>query len=224
MAPLLTTARLVLKDKASRDKALAAFHTIVEFSRVNEPDVTRYIVTVPLDDVAQNEIYMIEEYASPDASAAHLQTPPVQALIALFTTGDVLAAPPEVHNSTVAAAKSPAVPPSVSDKLAVILADVEYKSGTIKQALEGWKNVVDYAKTQDQGVHVYVVGEEDTGKQVRTVEIFDSWEFVKGTYLKAGVVQESRERDKAFRVGDLRAVTVKIVDGFLGREKGASKL
>ena len=115
------------------------------------------------------------------------------------------------------------MPPNVSDKLALILAEAEYKPETIQNGLQGWKKVVEHV-SKDQGTQVYVVGQEDDGKHVRTVEIFESWDFVKNTYLESAVVKETREKDKEFRVGELKPVTVRVIDGFLGRERTASKL
>jgi hypothetical protein len=53
-------------------------------------------------------------YANQEASDTHLAAKPVQDLIQLFTTGDVLAQPPEVHNSKVIVKKSSGMPIPVS--------------------------------------------------------------------------------------------------------------
>lgn len=61
MSTILTTARLVFKDTQARQKAIDAFHKIIEFTTSQEPDVLQYVCAIPKDDIERNEIYMIEE-------------------------------------------------------------------------------------------------------------------------------------------------------------------
>lgn len=61
MAAILTTARLVFKDSSARQKAIDAFHKIIEYTTPHEPEVLQYVCTLPADDSAGNEIYMMEE-------------------------------------------------------------------------------------------------------------------------------------------------------------------
>jgi hypothetical protein len=61
MSGILTTARLVFKDSAARDKAIEAFRNIIAFTTPNEPEVLQYVCALPVDDSQGNEIYMIEE-------------------------------------------------------------------------------------------------------------------------------------------------------------------
>jgi hypothetical protein len=61
MSGILTTARLVFKDSAARDKAIEAFRKIIAFTTPNEPEVLQYVCALPVDDSQGNEIYMIEE-------------------------------------------------------------------------------------------------------------------------------------------------------------------
>lgn len=64
MSGILTTARLVFKDSKARAKAIEAFRKIIAFTTSNEPEVLQYVCTLPVDDTAGNEIYMIEEYVA----------------------------------------------------------------------------------------------------------------------------------------------------------------
>lgn len=61
MSAILTIARLVLKDTESRQKALDAFHNIIEYTTPKEPDVRQYVCALPLDDSPGTELYVIEE-------------------------------------------------------------------------------------------------------------------------------------------------------------------
>ena len=62
MTGILTTARLVFKDTASRETAVEAFRNIIAFTTPNEPEVLQYVCTLPVDDSLGTEMYMIEEY------------------------------------------------------------------------------------------------------------------------------------------------------------------
>ncbi|KAF2787008.1 hypothetical protein K505DRAFT_379873 [Melanomma pulvis-pyrius CBS 109.77] len=220
MSPIVTTARIVCKDKESRVKALSAFHKIIEFSEPHEPGVLRYVVTLPVDDTTGTVLYMIEEYASQAASDSHLATQPVQDLIGLFTTGDVLAGAPDVHTAPIVANKLAKQPPSVSDNPAIVLANFEYKPGTLASALKGWNSVVDYVSAKEEGTKSYTIfADLEKGNEIRTVEVYDSWEFVENVHLKSPAIAQNVEQNGKDRTGVKGAVKVKFVDGFLGREK-----
>jgi hypothetical protein len=47
-------------------QVLDAFHKIIEFTQPHEPEVLRYVVTLPVDDTTGTVLYMIEEYAATD--------------------------------------------------------------------------------------------------------------------------------------------------------------
>lgn len=44
-------------------QVLEAFHKIIEFTQPHEPEVLRYVVTLPVDDSTGTVLYMIEECA-----------------------------------------------------------------------------------------------------------------------------------------------------------------
>ncbi|KAJ4305776.1 hypothetical protein N0V90_001308 [Kalmusia sp. IMI 367209] len=204
------------------EKVLDAFHKIIEFTKPHEPDVLRYVVTLPAEDTTGTVLYMIEEYASQAASDAHLATQPVQDLIKLFTTTSVLAQPPEVHTSTVAASKPCSPPPSISTSPAIVLAHFDYKPKTVAHALQGWTDVVDYVSKNEYWTRGYTVGEEKETNSVRTVETYESWDFLEKVHMKSEAIAKNREHNGKDRVGQ-GAVRVVAVDGYLGRE-GKAKL
>ncbi|KAF2451867.1 hypothetical protein P171DRAFT_478888 [Karstenula rhodostoma CBS 690.94] len=218
MAPILVTARIVCSSKEARATVLSAFQKIVEFTQPHEPDVLRYVVTLPADDTTETVLYMIEEYASQAASDAHLATQPVKDLITLFTTTSVLAAPPEVHTSTVTASKLCAPPPSPSTAPAIVLAHFEYKPDTVARALQGWAAVVEYVREKEYWTRGYTVGKEKGKSCVRTVETYESWEVLEKVHLKSEAVAKNRKHNGSDRIGQ-GAVRVVAVDGFLGREE-----
>ncbi|KAF1965966.1 hypothetical protein BU23DRAFT_603879 [Bimuria novae-zelandiae CBS 107.79] len=214
MAPILVTARIVCSSKEARATVLDAFCKIIEFTQPHEPEVLRYVVTVPVDDTTGTVLYMIEEYASQAANDAHIATPPVQALITLFTTTSVLAQPPDVHISTVSSTKPCSPPPAISTKPAIVLAHYEYNPFTLPTALRGWAEVVAYVKENEYWTRGFTVGEEKERNRVRTVETYESWGALDKVHSESGVVKRMERME---RVGEER-VRVVAVDGFLGRE------
>lgn len=61
MTAILTIARLPFKNTESRQRALDAFHNIIEYTTPKEPNVLQYVCALPLDDSLGTELYVIEE-------------------------------------------------------------------------------------------------------------------------------------------------------------------
>ncbi|CAI6332883.1 unnamed protein product [Periconia digitata] len=219
MSPIIVTARIVCVSKQARESVLCAFHKIIEFTQPNEPEVLRYVVTLPLDDTTGTVLYMIEEYTSDAASDAHIATQPVQDLIQLFTAGGVLAQPPEVHTCLVVGSKTSRPVPQVSEDPAIVLAHVEYKPRTVSHALKGWLNVLGHAKNDEYWTKGYTLGREKDANFVRTVEMYQSWGFLDNVHLKSDAVAKNYLENGKDRTGVQGAVRVKAVDGYLGRER-----
>ncbi|KAL1798099.1 hypothetical protein ACET3X_002136 [Alternaria dauci] len=213
MTAILTTARLVFKDSSARQMAIDAFHKIIEHTTAQEPQVLQYICALPVDDSSGTEIYMIEEYANQEASDSHLATKPVQDLIQLFTTGNVLAQPPEVHNSKVIAKRSSGSPPPVSSNPAVMLMNIPSKSELSTADTERWREMSSIVMESVKGVVAFTVVEDREANSTRVEAVLQSWDafaqyqefMIDGRKDGAGVVK------------------VRPIDGFVGRE-GASKL
>lgn len=67
MLPYLsTTAEVHHTERPSNPpQVLDAFHKIIAFTQPNEPEVLRYVATLPVDDTTGTVLYMIEEYVPP---------------------------------------------------------------------------------------------------------------------------------------------------------------
>ncbi|KAH6523276.1 hypothetical protein HBI56_083950 [Parastagonospora nodorum] len=196
MTGILTTARLVFKDTSAREKAIEAFRKIIAFTTSNEPEVLQYVCALPVEDKSGTDIYMIEENANQAASDAHLATKPVQDLIQLFTTGDVLAGPPEVHNCPVQHKKSLGQPLLVSSNPGIVLLH------STSTGADAWAKAVEDINE----LSFSAVVEDDETKGVRLELIFDSW-----------------SRYEAFEMSDAvkgaeNATKIRPIAGFLGRE------
>lgn len=162
----------------------------------------------------------LHRYASQAASDSHLATQPVKDLISLFTTGDVLAAAPEVHTAPIVVNKLARPTPSISDNPAIVLANFEYKPGTLGNAVKGWKSVTDYVSAKEDGTKSYtVMADLEKGKEIRTVEVYENWDYMENVHLKSPVIASNVEQNGKDRTGVEGAVRVKFVDGFLGRER-----
>jgi hypothetical protein len=141
----------------------------------------------------------LSRYANQAASDAHLATKPVQDLIQLFTTGDVLASPPEVHNCPVKHKKSTGAPLSVSSNPVIVLLH------STSSSADEWRGAADGVK----GLNFVAVVEDEETKGVRTEMILDGWRSYEAFETGAGqsVTKAANE-----------AVKIRPIEGFLGRE------
>jgi quinol monooxygenase YgiN len=110
--------------------------------------------------------------------------------------------------------------PSISDDPAIVLANFEYKPGTLSDAVKGWKSVVDYVSAEEEGTKSYtVMADLEKGKEIRTVEVYESWEYVENVHMKSSIIAENVAQNGKDRTGIKGVVRVKFVDGFLGKER-----
>jgi quinol monooxygenase YgiN len=145
-------------------------------------------------------------------------------LIKLFTTGDVLAGAPEVHNTNTVAEKIAKPAPTLSSDPAILLANISYKPGTLEKALEGWKDLVKYVEENEEGTKAYAITAAEGGNEIRAVEVYDNWDYVFKVHAKSPAMAECTKHNGADRTGDIGLVRLRAVDGFLGRDRGGSKM
>lgn len=124
----------------------------------------------------------------------------MQDLIQLFTTGDVLASPPEVHNCPVKHKKSAGSPLSVSSNPVIVLLH-----STSSNADE-WKSAVGNVK----GLNFVAVVEDKETKGVRMEMILDGWKSYESFESGAGTSVTKAANE---------AVKIRPIAGFLGREE-----
>ncbi|CAE7032585.1 hypothetical protein P3342_006871 [Pyrenophora teres f. teres] len=208
MSAILTIARLLFKDKEGRQKAIDAFHDIIEYTTSNEPEVLQYVCALPLDDSLGTEIYMIEEYTNQEANDAHFATKPVQDLVQLFTTGDILAQPPEVHNCPFIAKKTSGSPLPISSNPAIILMNSPSKSGSTLQSIGELKNIAETSISKDEGISLFAVVEDKDANSIRVQCVARNWDALAN--FQASVLDGS--------VGHVEMVNIRPIDGFLGRK------
>lgn len=135
----------------------------------------------------------------------------------------MLAQPPDVHTSIVTSSKICSPPPSISTEPAIVLAHFEYKPGDISNALKEWEEVVEYVAKNEFWTRGYTVSEEQGKNNVRTVETYESWDFLEKVHLKNKAISKNQSYIPKDRISQ-GAVRVVAVDGFLAREGKPNKL
>ncbi|KAA8621490.1 hypothetical protein PtrSN002B_010992 [Pyrenophora tritici-repentis] len=208
MPAILTIARLFFIDKNGRQKAIDAFHDIIEFTTPNEPEVLQYVCALPMDDSLGTEIYMIEEYTNHEAQDMHLATKPVQNLLQLFSTDDILAQPPEVHNCPFVAKKTFGSPLPISSTPAIVLLNYPSKSGSAIQSAGKWEEIAEISISKDQGISNLAVVEDKDANSIRVQCVARDWNAFAD--FQASVLDCS--------AGDVEMVKIKPIDGFLSRQ------
>ena len=152
-------------------------------------------------------------YANQEACDTHLATKPVQDLIQLFTTGDVLAQPPEVHNSNVIVNKSSGMPIPVSSNPAVVLMNIPSKSELSTKDKERWREMSSIVMNSVKGVSAFTVVKDQEANSTRVEAVLQSWD----------AFAEYQEFLIDGRQDGAVVVRLRPIDGFVGREN-ASKL
>ncbi|RMZ70747.1 Dimeric alpha-beta barrel [Pyrenophora seminiperda CCB06] len=216
MAAILTIARILFKSKEARQKAIDAFHNIIEYTKANEPEVLQYVCALPIDDSLGNEIYMIEEYwcllklyTNQAANDAHFVTKPVQDLVQLFTTGDVLAQPPEVHSCFIVTEKTSKSPVPVLNKPAIVLMSFPSKLDGAFRSNGVWKkDTAETLITQAKGISFFAVVEDKDANSIRVQCVAEDWNSFAS--FQTSVLDDS--------AGHVETVKIRPIDGFLGRE------
>lgn len=140
---------------------------------------------------------------------------PVQDLIQLFGTGDLLAQPPEVHNCPISSKHTSGAPLPISSNPAILLVNVGYRPGTTVHSLEGWKDFAKSASSSVKGFNVFTVVEDKETNSVRAEYVLDSWEAL-GEVQSLGVAEKNK--DNAKNRTSVDAVKIRAIAGFIGRE------
>ena len=152
-------------------------------------------------------------YANQEASDTHLAATPVQDLIQLFTTGDVLAQPPEVHHSKMIVKKSLGTPIPVSSNPAVVLMNIPSKSELSTKDKERWREMSSIVMNSVKGVSAFTVVKDQEANSTRVEAVLQSWD----------AFAEYQEFLIDGRQDGAVVVELRPIDGFVGREN-ASKL
>jgi hypothetical protein len=146
----------------------------------------------------------LSRYANQAASDAHLATKPVQDLIQLFTTGEVLAAPPEVHNCPVRYKSRIVQSCSLSTNPAIVLLH------TTSPGVDDSKDAAERMVGNVKELNFLALVEDKETNGVRIQIVMDSWK----SYEKF----EKTDKAKGLTTNASSVVKIKAIAGFLCRE------
>ena len=149
-------------------------------------------------------------YTNQAANDAHFATQPVQNLVQLLTTGDILAQPPEIHNCLFAVKKTSGSPLSILSNPAIVLMNAPLKPGSALQSVEEWKDIAEISMSKTKGVNVFSVVEDKEGNSIRMQCVAQDWNAFAD--LQSSVLDGS--------AGPIERVKIRPINGFLGREGG----
>ncbi|KAF2000651.1 hypothetical protein P154DRAFT_563136 [Amniculicola lignicola CBS 123094] len=90
MPSIVVIAELKAATKEARQTIIGALANVGQYSKANEPGVTRWAVFLPRDISNETSIYAIEEYANQAAFEQHMGCKVVTDLIAFFTANGTL--------------------------------------------------------------------------------------------------------------------------------------
>ena len=148
-------------------------------------------------------------YANQAASDAHLTTKPVQDLISLFTSGDILSQSPEVHNCPIVAKKTSEPPLMVSSNPAIVLLNIIRGPRTAMNANEHWARYAEEAIFAIKALNVFLVVEDKDEKSTRVECVLQDWDaFAELRNTMAIDVNVS-----------IDVINIVPIDGFIGREE-----
>lgn len=168
---------------------------------------------------------MIEEYASQTALDAHMASKAVTDLIAFFGANPTLfGGAPTVTTSETSSAFTRPEAAKATDPF-ITYASIEYKEGKRAEALGGWKNVASETETNEPKTLSYnIYKNKDHPETIKTLEVYADQTYFKEVHVPSNAVQQNLKRyGNEIRVS-LKHAFLKLVAGYLAKEKAASNL
>ena len=107
----------------------------------------------------------------------------------------------------------------------ITYASIEYKEGKREEALEGWKNVTSETEKNEPDTLSYVIAKDkENAGTVKTLEVYASQAYFKEVHVPSKAVQENRVKyGDEIRIS-LNHAFLKLVAGYLHKEKAGSNL
>jgi quinol monooxygenase YgiN len=97
----------------------------------------------------------------------------------------------------------------------VVLAKLNYQSGSLEDAVQGWKPVVAYAQAKERGVLTYTLGKDmEHQNRITLVEAYESEQYLREVHFKSAPVQQKLQEEEHLRVGEPDVVFLKHVAGY----------
>lgn len=168
----------------------------------------QYVCALPYDDQAGNELYVIEEYANQASNDAHMATKPVQDLIQLFATGEVLAQPPEVHNCPIVNKMMLGSTLSISSIPVIALLNVPSRANQSVTPKRDWEGIFEKAVSDVKGLDAILVSEDEEAKSMR----------IEGVLLNDDAFTEFQRVVAGNKTDTIEMVRMRPICGFVSRE------
>ncbi|KAF2691796.1 hypothetical protein K458DRAFT_473495 [Lentithecium fluviatile CBS 122367] len=225
MAPTSVIAQLVAADKASRQKIIEALDKVSQWSKQNEPEVTRYAICIPRDEADGKPLWVIENYDSQEAFDSHMASKPVVDLITYFGANATLfGGEPTIATSELTASFTRPEAVNVADPF-ITYASIEYKDGKRVKALEGWKHVASETEKNEPSTLSYEIQKnKDHPETVKTIEVYRNIEYFKEVHIPSKAVQENKAKYGDETRVSLKHAFLKISAGYLVKGKNTSSL
>lgn len=104
----------------------------------------------------------------------------------------------------------------------LIFSNVEYKPGFVPHAILGWNALAKSAEKEEAGTLSYTVLADEEKGWIRTIEAYESEDFLYGTHFKSAAIAENQLQNGALRTGEKEVHRLRVVAGYLWKE-GMSK-
>lgn len=107
----------------------------------------------------------------------------------------------------------------------ITYASIEYKDGKRAEALEGWKHVTsETEKNEPETLSYGIHKNKDHAETIKTLEVYANLAYFKEVHIPSKAVQENKAKyGDEIRVS-LKHAFLKLVAGYLGKEKASSNL
>lgn len=134
----------------------------------------------------------------------------------LLRDTSIVTSEPEVHIGYIAVKAVSGGPLILASNPAILLVGMEYKPGTVSNAVAGWKDMAEGAIESVSGVNVFTVMEDTSTSTIRTIEVLDSWESL-SILVKTDAAKRNIDHNGEDRTGKKSAIKLQAVAGFVGR-------
>ena len=196
---------------------------------------------MPSDQANEKSIWVIEEYyreaiaintssddtrySSKESFDTHMASKPVADLVAYFGANpDLFGGAPDISTSESSSSFTRSTA-TKEKKPFITYASIVYQEDKREDALEGWKYVTSETVKNEPGTLSYgVYKNKDNDNTVKTVEVYKSEEYFKHVHVPSKAVSQNKEKYGDEIRLSLQHVFLRLVAGYLARDKSTSSL
>jgi len=107
------------------------------------------------------------------------------------------------------------------DDPALVFASYGYRSGTMYAAISGaggWTDLISDSETKQDGMLMYAVLPDEKAGMIRTVEAYESWQYLQHERVKSPAAKANQERNAGMGTGEKEVWRLRRVMGYLFKE------